>query len=149
MTNPNLPKLPKGAPTKPWASRLCPFEDEIRTLRRAQKTYQEIADALAEAHGLKVTRQAVSDFVRVRAKRRPYELPEPVSALPIPAPARTQAQAPKAAQTRQEPHQPAANAAPASTPSTVPQDRQFARVVDEGGKVLKGMQYGVVNPADL
>ena len=49
MTNPNLPKLPKGAPTKPWASRLCPFEDEIRTLRRAQKTYQEIADALAEA----------------------------------------------------------------------------------------------------
>lgn len=149
MTNPNLPKLPKGAPTKPWASRLCPFEDEIRTLRRAQKTYQEIADALAEAHGLKVTRQAVSDFVRVRAKRRPYALPEPASALPAPAPARTPAQAPKAPQTRQEPPQQADKPAPGSKPSTVPLDRQFARVVDDGGKVLKGMQYPVVNPKEL
>lgn len=138
--------LPHG---KPWASLLSEYEPEIRDMRKARKTYREISRALKERHGVDFSHTAIWKFVRVRATRQPYALPEPASALPAPAPARTPAQAPKAPQTRQEPPQQAAKPAPGPKPSTVPTDRQFARVVDEGGKEHKGMQYGVVDPSQL
>ncbi len=130
---------------KPWASLLSDYESEIREMRKARKTYREISRVLAERHGAAFSHTAIWKFVCVRAKRQPYALPEPSSGGFGPA----QDARPKAPQARREASPQPLKPAPVAPPPTVPQARQFARVVDEGGKVLKGMQYGVVNPQEL
>ena len=67
-------------PGKPFQSKLNPYLDEIRTLRRARKTWQEIADAITERHGIKTNASSVYEFARRRANRpAPFGFDEPTS----------------------------------------------------------------------
>jgi len=69
---------------RPYRSKLVPYLDEIRGMRKNGSTYSEIAEALNRDHGLGTHRSTVHDFVKVRAKgfRRIYALPEDYGAKP-------------------------------------------------------------------
>jgi len=54
---------------KPFQSKLIPFAEEIRALRRQRKSYVEIARLLAE-RGIHASPSTVFAFVKVRSKRR-------------------------------------------------------------------------------
>jgi len=56
-------------PGKPFQSKLNPHLDEIRTLRRGRKTWQEIADTITARHGIKTNASSVYEFARRRANR--------------------------------------------------------------------------------
>jgi hypothetical protein len=62
-----------GLPDKPPRSRLEPYRELIRELRRRGRTYRDIARILAEKCQIDVTASGVHDFVRrrVRVKRKP------------------------------------------------------------------------------
>lgn len=123
---------PVAAHGRAWQSILTPFTEQIWQWRgQEEKTLRQIAELLAEK-GITVAPSTVLRFIEARKRRRAK------TALPSLQPE----QAPTAPQK-------AAKPAPSPTPSTVPHDHHFSRVVDEGGKVLQGMQYGIVNPADL
>lgn len=88
-------------PPKAFQSPLWPHLEEIRSLRRARKTWLEIAEHLQQRHGLKITLRAVRNFF-VRATnpnrripagleehvhappRHPAPVPPPSNALPVP-----------------------------------------------------------------
>ncbi len=53
---------------KPYQSKLEPFADLIRTLRKSRKSYHEIAQILQQEHGLVVNRRTIWSFVKVRSK---------------------------------------------------------------------------------
>jgi IS30 family transposase len=57
-------------PPKPPRSRLEPYWDLIRELRRRGRTYRDIAQLLAEKFEVAVSPSTVHDFVRVRTRRR-------------------------------------------------------------------------------
>lgn len=59
-------------PTKPYQSKLIPYEDEIRKLRRSRPpmTYQQIAELLREKYNLTIQRAAIFKFLKVRSKGR-------------------------------------------------------------------------------
>lgn len=65
-------------PEKPPRSRLEPYSELIRELRRRRRTYREIAEILAAKCNLRAAASTIHDFVRVRSratrkpeKRRP------------------------------------------------------------------------------
>ena len=62
-----------GLPDKPPRSRLEPYRELIRELRRRRRTYRDIAHILAEKCQIQVTASGVHDFVRKRSwdKRKP------------------------------------------------------------------------------
>lgn len=109
-TPPRRPPPPVGG--KPFQSKLEPFTEVIRRLRRQRKTYPAIARILAEEHGVKAAASTIFEFVKVRA-RRPhgvYALPEPAPSPPV-----TTATAPIGPPAR----------ADAATPTTVPRKFVF------------------------
>jgi hypothetical protein len=57
-------------PSKPPRSRLEPYWELIRELRRRGRTYRDIAQLLAEKFEVAVSPSTVHDFVRVRTRRR-------------------------------------------------------------------------------
>jgi hypothetical protein len=59
--------LPRG---KPFQSKLEPVRQLIRELRRARKSYREIADILRVEHGIAADRTTIWSFVKVRAHPR-------------------------------------------------------------------------------
>jgi hypothetical protein len=59
-----------SSPGKPFQSKLEPFGDLIRDLRRKRKSYREIQDILREEHGITASRSTIFSFVKVRSKRR-------------------------------------------------------------------------------
>ena len=59
----------KIMPGKPFCSKLNPYLSEIRTLRHARKTWQEIVNILVAAHGIKTNASSVYEFAKRRAKR--------------------------------------------------------------------------------
>jgi hypothetical protein len=64
----------------PARSKLEPYTDVIRELRRKRKTYQEISRFFAEHLGIQVAPSTIHAFVKVRARRRgplSYEIPDP------------------------------------------------------------------------
>ena len=65
MTTPT--KFQRG---KPFQSKLEPFVQVIRDLRRQRKSYREIAQALREEHGLTMDRTTIWSFVKVRSHPR-------------------------------------------------------------------------------
>ena len=72
-------------PGKPFQSKLIPFTDQIKSWRRAGKTWQEVADNLADKKylGYQMAPGPICRFMG-RIKRRPY----PIGAEPLtPAPA--------------------------------------------------------------
>ena len=146
MPRPDLRTLSRS---KAWASRLCDHEAEIRELRKKRWSYRAIAAHLRAERGVEISHNGVHAFVKVRARRRLYELPEPApqtppmtrGAGPDPAPTPAQPTAPIA--------QPLARRGMLPVVQKERNPHEFSRVVDEGGKVLKNMQYGVVRPEEL
>jgi hypothetical protein len=57
---------------KPFRSKLEPFAELIRNLRRKRNSYQEIQDKLREEHGITASRSSIFSFVKVRSKRRKF-----------------------------------------------------------------------------
>jgi hypothetical protein len=76
---------------KAWRSPLREHLAEIRRMRRARHTWQEITDHLAACHGLRLTRSALCHFFR-RATRRPLPMgfedapPQSEQAVELPRP---------------------------------------------------------------
>lgn len=56
---------------KPFQSKLIPYEDFIRTLRRKRVSYRQIAKILTQEKGCKVYHKTVISFIRVRSKPAP------------------------------------------------------------------------------
>ena len=59
-----------GLPDKPPRSRLEPYRELIRELRRRGRTFRDIAHILAEKCEVQVTASGVHDFVRNRSRVR-------------------------------------------------------------------------------
>jgi len=55
---------------KPFQSKLEPFADLIRELRRRRKSYREIAEVLRDEQGIAADRTTIWSFVKVRSKPR-------------------------------------------------------------------------------
>ena len=73
-------------PGKPFQSKLIPFTDQIKSWRRAGKTWQEVADNLADKKylGHQMAPGPICRFMG-RIKRRPYPLgAEPLTPPPTP-----------------------------------------------------------------
>jgi hypothetical protein len=51
------------------SSKLSPYQALISSLRKEGKSYREIVEILGERHGLRVGRNTVHSFVKVRSKR--------------------------------------------------------------------------------
>jgi len=146
MPRPDLKTLTRS---KAWASRLCDHEEEIRELRKKRWSYRAIAAHLRTERGVEISHNGVHAFVKVRARRRLYELPEPVpQCAPITSPA-AQVRAPKLAQPVATAVQPVPGRGMIPIAQKPRRPNEFCRVVDEGGKVLENMQYGVVRPEEL
>ena len=62
----------------PFRSKLIPYLERIRSMRKGGASYAEIANALNKDYGINTHKSTVHDFVRVRAKglRHLYALPE-------------------------------------------------------------------------
>ena len=74
-----LRQLIDAEPETTPRSKLEPYYDVIRELRRKRRTYQQISHFLAEHAHLSVAPSTIHAFVAVRAKRRSrvaYELPD-------------------------------------------------------------------------
>jgi hypothetical protein len=83
-------------PGKPFQSKLIPYEDLIRDLRKAGRTYREISDILKKDHGIEAHPDTVNSFVIVRARgAKVYTLPDPAPSTPqtVTKPARSPAKA--------------------------------------------------------
>src|SRR3984893_12736568 len=77
-------------PGKPFQSKLIPFTDQIKSWRRAGKTWQEVADNLADKKylGYQMAPGPICRFMG-RIKCRPYPLgAEPLTEPPLPSPAK-------------------------------------------------------------
>jgi len=88
MMDAYLRELVAAVPTAPPRSKLEPYYDVIRELRRKRCTYHQVATFFTERLGIRVSPSTVHAFVAVRAKRgrkSPYELP------PIDSPAEAEA----------------------------------------------------------
>jgi len=75
---------------KPFQSKLIPFTDQIKSWRRAGKTWQEVADNLADKKylGYQMAPGPICRFMG-RIKRRPYPLgAEPLTEPTPPSPAK-------------------------------------------------------------
>jgi len=58
------------APEYPAKSKLEPYADLIRTLRRKRWTYQQIAEALKTEFNLSTASSTIHNFIKVRAKQK-------------------------------------------------------------------------------
>jgi hypothetical protein len=59
---------PRG---KPFQSKLDPFADLIRDLRRRRKSYRLIAQMLRDEHGIVADHTSIWSYVKVRSRSRP------------------------------------------------------------------------------
>ncbi len=67
----------KAAPEQPTRSKLEPYRDLIRELRRRRYTYRKIAAVLQDSFQLNKSKSAVNDFVKANSKPRRllFEIP--------------------------------------------------------------------------
>ena len=65
-------------PPRPWRSLLLPHLDEIRAMRRARRTWREIAAHLKATHGIKIAPSNVYRFFKraVQQKKLPLGFEE-------------------------------------------------------------------------
>jgi hypothetical protein len=56
---------------KPFQSKLEPFADLIRDLRRRRKSYRLIAQMLRDEHGIVADHTSIWSYVKVRSRSRP------------------------------------------------------------------------------
>ena len=69
---------------KPFKSKLVPYLETIRNMRKGGSSYAEIAEALKRGNGIEVDRTTIYSFVKARSKIRKirYALPD-VNAEPV------------------------------------------------------------------
>src|ERR1035441_2388208 len=65
----SLSEILNAIPPKPSRSKLDPYYELIRELRRRSRSYREIAKILDEHIGLRADHTTICDFVRIRARR--------------------------------------------------------------------------------
>ena len=58
-------------PGKPFQSKLAPYEEEIRSLLRANTSYRRIATQLNERYALDISHNAVFSFMKTRLHKQP------------------------------------------------------------------------------
>lgn len=68
MPKPNIDEILAAIPARPPRSRLEPYRELIEELRRRRVTFREIAEILAEQCNIRVSRAAVHDFLKTRAR---------------------------------------------------------------------------------
>lgn len=68
-------------PPKTPRSRLEPYRELIREMRRRGRTYREIAQVLGERCGVQIAASSVHEFVRRRARAKP--VPSMEAATPV------------------------------------------------------------------
>ena len=74
-----MSKIPSSARGNPYQSKLEPFADLIRDLRRRRKSYRRIAQILRDEHGVVTDHTSIWSYVKVRSKSRPvYTISEDV-----------------------------------------------------------------------
>jgi len=61
-------------PPRPWRSLLVPHIDEIRAMRRARRTWREIAAHLRATHGIRIAPSNVYRFFKRAVHRRKLPL---------------------------------------------------------------------------
>src|ERR1700758_640093 len=61
-------------PPRPWRSLLLPHLDEIRAMRRARRTWREIAADLRSMHGIKIAPSNVYRFFKRTGQRKKLPL---------------------------------------------------------------------------
>ncbi len=61
-------------PSRPWRSLLLPHLDEIRAMRRARRTWREIAAHLRATHGIKIAPSNVYRFFKRAVQRKKLPL---------------------------------------------------------------------------
>ena len=71
----------------PMRSRLEPYQELIRALRRKRFPYRKIAAILKERYQLEISKSAIHDFLKVRRKRSPA-VPEAIAPASRPQTAR-------------------------------------------------------------
>jgi hypothetical protein len=64
-------KISPSARGKPYQSKLEPFADLIRDLRRRRKSYRLIAQMLRDEHGVVTDHTSIWSYVKVRSRSRP------------------------------------------------------------------------------
>jgi hypothetical protein len=64
-----LSEILNSIPPKPPRSKLEPYYELIRELRRQSRTYREIATILKDHLGVRVDHSTICDFVHLRARR--------------------------------------------------------------------------------
>jgi hypothetical protein len=77
--DPKTRSILEAIPDSATRSKLEPFRDLIKGLRRKRKTYREIAHILSLNFGLHINQATIYKFVRVRAnpnRRIPLQLPD-------------------------------------------------------------------------
>ena len=91
---PKITEILASLPAKTPRSRLEPYRELIREMRRRGRTYREIAGVLGERCGVRVAASSVHEFVRRRSRAKPAPATE--AALPtFFAPAATAVQEPQ------------------------------------------------------
>lgn len=91
------PKSPQKG--KPYHSVLAPFAQDIFAWQQAGKTYQDIADLLAEK-GVSIHRTTIWHWVAIRARGRGQRILLPDPSLPVTSPASSAAMPPPIQRTR-------------------------------------------------
>ena len=66
-----MSKIPSSARGNPYQSKLEPFADLIRDLRRRRKSYRRIAQILRDEHGVVTDHTSIWSYVKVRSRSRP------------------------------------------------------------------------------
>jgi hypothetical protein len=64
-------KITSSVRGNPYQSKLEPFEDLIRDLRRRRKSYRLIAQMLRDEHGVVTDHTSIWSYVKVRSRSRP------------------------------------------------------------------------------
>ena len=77
---------------QPARSKLEPYEELIRALRRKRWGYRRIAAALQEQFGVRAAASSIHNYLKVRAKRKPSAIElTPTTNVPAIAPQATPA----------------------------------------------------------
>lgn len=108
---PRIAEILASLPAKTPRSRLEPYRELIREMRRRGRTYREIAQVLGERCGVRIAASSVHEFVRRRSRAKPSPAIEagPLASS-VPAAAAGQELLPRIASQSEPPSDPALHA---------------------------------------
>jgi uncharacterized protein (DUF58 family) len=86
MASNNLESLRRGNAAKPFQSQLVPHLEFIRSQRAARVPYAQIAAALHDGFGVKISPSSIHAFVKARSRKRDVYTILPALTASLPAP---------------------------------------------------------------